>query len=922
MKQPRIRKNASAMKPAWGCPPLDAAVLPRSVVNAAAHFQTAHALADAAQLWRTLRAMDSEAVLQGARWLADQLRDAGLDNVQVIEFPADGRTSIGGWLMPIAWTVRDAVLRAAPAGRGGEVFADHAINPQSIAMYSPPTPGGGWVEGRVVAAPDVASVRRRLRGAFLLLESDAASPSRQAMAASPALNAAAAEAGALGVIVCVANENPAACRYLNYSVPVDATRPCVPCFSLAPEAGARLRKRLDANPELRLRARVRSRRATGTLPLVTATLGNGTPAVYVCAHMDEIGAQDNASGVAVALEALRALKTTSDTGAGRPCRAIRVLFSVEIRGIQAWMNAQPRPPSFFAGLNLDMVGCPTEDGGNVMTVRQGFAGVPHIAGHFLAAAADFADRQVGGMKRVSGFCDTTDACFGLAPAVGHVSLEQVPGPTYHTSTDTPDVLDAHALQWTGVAAIAFLDAARRFGNREALRMTRLLAGSMAAHGESEDAVARTAEMNSLRTAIRLPQRFALWGDARHFYAAGVRRGSGCWPEVEDARRLVTLLDDVAPPPVFLAKHRHPDAADQLVPQISFRGFLSFEDQVTPAQVRALATRAGTTPAWGLPLWASMLAARLRGKATLAEVLDELARDGVAIDPATAIAWVRHLVRIGHARLRPILEPAALHRAFRAAGVRRGSILCLHASLSAFGYVRGGADALIDAVLDVLGPSGTLCMPTHSLSVLGQEPYEPARSPSQVGAVSECFRKRTGVLRSLHPTHSVAAFGPAAETLTRLSRPDLAPMAREGFWGRLVEAEGDVLLMCPVESATIFHVGENWTGVPQPSIAAHAIDAKGRRSVYLIPNLPWHSGHFAETMARPLLRVGTMRSLPLGEGALFLASARAMAEASVAAHLANPFVSLGDGGQCACPHCRHVCEHLGATRREARTCSEK
>ena len=169
MKQPRIRKNASAMKPAWGCPPLDAAVLPRSVANAAAHFQTAHALADAAQLWRTLRAMDSEAVLQGARWLADQLRDAGLDNVQVIEFPADGRTSIGGWLMPIAWTVRDAVLRAAPAGRGGEVFADHAINPQSIAMYSPPTPGGGWVEGRVVAAPDVASVRRRLRGAFLLL---------------------------------------------------------------------------------------------------------------------------------------------------------------------------------------------------------------------------------------------------------------------------------------------------------------------------------------------------------------------------------------------------------------------------------------------------------------------------------------------------------------------------------------------------------------------------------------------------------------------------------------------------------------------------------------------------------------------------------------------------------------------------------
>ena len=215
MKQPRIEKRMSATQIASSRPSPDAAILPPSVATASARFRPDRAMADAAQLWRTLRAMDSEAVLQGARWLADQLRDAGLDNVQVIEFPADGRTSIGGWLMPIAWTVRDAVLRAAPAGRGGEVFADHAINPQSIAMYSPPTPGGGWVEGRVVAAPDVASVRRRLRGAFLLLESDAASPSRQAMAASPALNAAAAEAGALGVIVCVANENPAACRYLN-----------------------------------------------------------------------------------------------------------------------------------------------------------------------------------------------------------------------------------------------------------------------------------------------------------------------------------------------------------------------------------------------------------------------------------------------------------------------------------------------------------------------------------------------------------------------------------------------------------------------------------------------------------------------------------------------------------------------------------
>ena len=55
-----------------------------------------------------------------------------------------GGTHIGG-MDETAWL---RLLRAAPAGRGGEVFADRAADPQCVAMYSPPTPGGGWVEGR------------------------------------------------------------------------------------------------------------------------------------------------------------------------------------------------------------------------------------------------------------------------------------------------------------------------------------------------------------------------------------------------------------------------------------------------------------------------------------------------------------------------------------------------------------------------------------------------------------------------------------------------------------------------------------------------------------------------------------------------------------------------------------------------------
>jgi aminoglycoside N3'-acetyltransferase len=147
-----------------------------------------------------------------------------------------------------------------------------------------------------------------------------------------------------------------------------------------------------------------------------------------------------------------------------------------------------------------------------------------------------------------------------------------------------------------------------------------------------------------------------------------------------------------------------------------------------------------------------------------------------------------------------------------------------------------------------------------------------------------------------------ALGPAARELTALPRPNLAPLAREGFWGKLYDADGDVLLLCPIASATIFHAGEAWTGVPQPALLAHVRNGNGRRRVFTIPRGPWHVDHFERAMAAPLLRSGAMRRVPLGEGAIYRASARAMADISVAVNRANPLASLGRNGGCRCFYC--------------------
>jgi aminoglycoside 3-N-acetyltransferase len=852
--------------------------------------------------------MDSRAVWKTAELVAAELRDAKLDGVSITELPADGRTAFGGWLMPVFWTVDEARLETDVGGQGGEILADYAAIPQSLALYSPPTPHGDWVQGPVVPAPDAASVAERLSGSFLCLESGMGSAE---------INETAARSGALGVIVSMPNEDPSAVRYVNYAVPLDADRACVPCFSLSPTALARLRALLRDDPHLRLRARVRASRSTiGSVPLVTATLGQGQPEVYLCAHLDEPGAQDNASGVGVAIEALRALQAAGRHPASRPpLRAIRVFFSAEVRGLQAWVNSSQRVPAFMAGLNLDMVGCePGPESHGIMGIRHGFPGQFHFAPYLLEAAARLADRQAGRLRRRTRTCGISDALVGVSPVPGHVSLEQTPGSTYHTSADVPDIINARVIHWSGVAATAFLHAATHLDNRQSLVLARRIARRAADDtrmrpDEAQAIHARAkAELASLRPILSRPRLFGDWRSPEELYRAGVRRGSGYWPAAEDHRRLDALIAALpAPragtPRVIPSDRRVRREAESLVPQVTFRGFLSFEDHTTPTARAELADALGLTPTWATAGWAWLLATRLRGKSTLAGVVDELHVQGVPVEYHQALALTRYLVKIGKARLRPILRPETLRRAFRGIGVRRGSVLCVQSSLSQFGYVPGGARTIIAALLDVLGPRGTLSIPTHSLSVLGAEPYDPLRSPSALGAVSEYFLQHPGVIRSAHPTHSVAAVGPAARALTHLSEPVSAPMARDGFWGRLYDAGGDVLLLCPIRSATILHVGEAWTGVPQPALIVHRRDARGKRRVAVQPQAPWHADHFQSTMVDPLLHEGVMRSAPMGDGSIFFAPARAMADISVAANRANPLVSLGRNGDCHCFYCQ-------------------
>lgn len=131
--------------------------------------------------------------------------------------------------------------------------------------------------------------------------------------------------------------------------------------------------------------------------------------------------------------------------------------------------------------------------------------------------------------------------------------------------------------------------------------------------------------------------------------------------------------------------------------------------------------------------------------------------------------------------RPVLTQADLVTGFRRLGIEPGMTVMAHSSLSSFGYVQGGAPAVIRALLVVVGEEGTLCLPTlcQRDRERRQQTWNIATSPSDVGQITEVFRHWPGVVRSDHFTHSVAAQGPLASEITS-GHATAGP--RPGPWG--------------------------------------------------------------------------------------------------------------------------------------------
>ncbi len=240
--------------------------------------------------------------------------------------------------------------------------------------------------------------------------------------------------------------------------------------------------------------------------------------------------------------------------------------------------------------------------------------------------------------------------------------------------------------------------------------------------------------------------------------------------------------------------------------------------------------------------------------------------------------------------RSLVTRGRLVEDLRRLGLSSSQVVMLHASVSAIGWVIGGPDVVLQAILDVLGPEGTLMMyvgwedDPSKLAEWPEEwqrayleecpPFDPQRSRAnrKWSILTEYLRTWPGACRSDHPEASVAAVGAKAQWLTE-NHPLHYPYSPGSPFAKLCAARGKALLLgAPLNTLTVLHHAETLARIPNKRTVRYKMPVlrDGQRVWVELEDIDtsrgafdWEGGNYFEAIAREYLASGKGRTGRVG-----------------------------------------------------------
>jgi aminoglycoside 3-N-acetyltransferase len=246
---------------------------------------------------------------------------------------------------------------------------------------------------------------------------------------------------------------------------------------------------------------------------------------------------------------------------------------------------------------------------------------------------------------------------------------------------------------------------------------------------------------------------------------------------------------------------------------------------------------------------------------------------------------------------PLQTRASIAADLRRLGVRSGQVLMVHSSLRSIGYVLGGAQAVVRALLDVLDSDGTLVMPAFSPEVSdpaswNKRPFQdddlrfaqdhvptfdPAITPTSMETIAETFRNWPGVLRSAHPQVSVTARGALAEKIVTPHEPAWGQGAGSPF-ERLYDVDAALLLLgVGFNRATLLHFSESRVPHGRRKTRRIPVDRDGTRVWLSVPDVGDDLDTHFPRIGERLVRNGHVSMGLVGQASCTLASSRTVVD---------------------------------------------
>ncbi len=232
---------------------------------------------------------------------------------------------------------------------------------------------------------------------------------------------------------------------------------------------------------------------------------------------------------------------------------------------------------------------------------------------------------------------------------------------------------------------------------------------------------------------------------------------------------------------------------------------------------------------------------------------------------------------------------------RELGLKQGDLVLLHSSLASLGKVKGGAEAVVEAFLTVLGDAGTLVAPV----------FEPG-----LGVISEAINNHPRAVRSIHPLACVAAIGKDADELCRDHWKAETAHAQGTPYLRIADKGGYVCLLgVDQDRSTTLHTAEALLRLPYLTTETRTFptpEGEATRSWAFFPG-----PHRNIIGLDPLLRAsGRMKVGRIGNAVVRLIRSRDLIELVVEAGRTDPTFVLCDS-----PHCPDCPDQRARVRRD-------